>query len=53
MPHRCDQVLLLQGSLPNLRDLDLFNCAVTQNDDYRTGLFDLLPTLKYLDGFDM
>lgn len=42
-----------QGSLPNLRDLDLFNCAVTQTDDYRKGLFELLPNLKYLDGFDM
>lgn len=41
-----------QGSLPSLRDLDLFNCAVTEVENYRAGVFDLLPNLKYLDGFD-
>ena len=41
-----------QSSLPNLRDLDLFNCAVTDVENYRQGLFDMLPNLKYLDGFD-
>jgi len=40
------------AGLPNLRDLDLFNCPVTQNEEYRSGLFELLGTLKYLDGFD-
>lgn len=41
------------GSLPNLRDLDLFNCAVTETDNYRTEVFNMLPVLKYLDGFDI
>jgi acidic leucine-rich nuclear phosphoprotein 32 family protein A/C/D len=39
-------------SLPMLRDLDLFNCPVTEVDDYRRGIFDMLPELRYLDGFD-
>ena len=42
-----------QGALPNLRDLDLYNCAVTEAVDYRSELFGMLPALKYLDGFDM
>jgi len=39
-------------SLKKLKSLDLFNCEVTQADDYRTKSFDTLPQLKYLDGFD-
>ena len=38
--------------LPSLRDVDLFNCPVTEVDNYRDGVFDLLQGLKYLDGFD-
>ena len=41
-----------QSSLPNLRDLDLFNCPVTEVENYRQGLFDIMPNLKHLDGFD-
>jgi len=41
------------GSLPSLKDLDLFNCAVTEVENYRQGVFDMLPNLKYLDGFDV
>jgi len=41
------------GSLPVLRDLDLFNCPVTEVENYREGIFDMLPSLKYLDGFDV
>ena len=36
----------------NLRDLDLFNCPVTEVENYRQGLFDIMPNLKHLDGFD-
>jgi len=36
----------------NLRDLDLFNCPVTESENYRDGVFEMLPALKYLDGFD-
>ena len=41
-----------QSACVNLRDLDLFNCAVTEIDDYRDGVFEMIPGLKYLDGFD-
>lgn len=34
----------------NLRNLDLFNNDVTLIDDYRTKVFALRPSLKYLDG---
>ena len=40
------------SSCVNLRDLDLFNCAVTEIEDYRDGVFGLIPALLYLDGFD-
>ena len=35
-----------------LKTLDLFNCEVTSIDNYREKVFSLLPSLKYLDGFD-
>ncbi|XP_042198564.1 acidic leucine-rich nuclear phosphoprotein 32 family member B isoform X1 [Callorhinchus milii] len=38
--------------LPNLRSLDLFNCEVTNLNDYRDSMFKLLPQLTYLDGYD-
>ena len=41
-----------QTGCPQLRDLDLFNCAVTDVENYRDGIFEMLPSLKYLDGFD-
>jgi len=40
------------SSLKKLKSLDLFNCEVTQADDYRTKSFKTIPQLKYLDGFD-
>ncbi|KAL4706614.1 hypothetical protein ACJJTC_009026 [Scirpophaga incertulas] len=36
----------------NLKNLDLFNNEVTSIDDYRSKVFALHPSLKYLDGFD-
>ncbi|CAG4992468.1 unnamed protein product [Parnassius apollo] len=36
----------------NLKNLDLFNNEVTNIEDYRTKVFALHPSLKYLDGFD-
>jgi len=39
--------------LDNLKSLDLFNCEVTNLDDYRESVFKLLPQLTYLDGYDM
>ncbi|KAL4608365.1 acidic leucine-rich nuclear phosphoprotein 32 family member B-like [Arapaima gigas] len=38
--------------LPQLRSLDLFNCEVTLLLDYRDRVFELLPQITYLDGFD-
>ncbi|CAG4915550.1 unnamed protein product [Colias eurytheme] len=36
----------------NLKNLDLFNNDVTNIEDYRSKVFALHPSLKYLDGFD-
>ncbi|XP_053574474.1 acidic leucine-rich nuclear phosphoprotein 32 family member A isoform X2 [Bombina bombina] len=36
----------------NLKSLDLFNCEVTNLNDYRENVFKLLPQLTYLDGYD-
>lgn len=37
----------------NLKNLDLFNNDVTVVDNYREKVFSLIPSLRYLDGFDM
>ncbi|KAG7500488.1 acidic leucine-rich nuclear phosphoprotein 32 family member E-like isoform X1 [Solea senegalensis] len=39
-------------SLKSLQSVDLFNCEVTSLDDYRDSVFELLPQIIYLDGFD-
>ncbi|GIY91661.1 acidic leucine-rich nuclear phosphoprotein 32 family member A [Caerostris extrusa] len=36
----------------NLKQLDLFSCEVTQIEGYRDKVFELLPDLVYLDGYD-
>lgn len=36
----------------NLTSLDLFNCEVTNIENYRQKVFDLLPSLMFLDGYD-
>jgi len=38
--------------LKKLKSLDLFNCEVTSKETYREKMFEILPQLKYLDGFD-
>ncbi|CAG0891199.1 unnamed protein product [Darwinula stevensoni] len=38
--------------LQNLRSLDLFSCEVTGEDKYRERVFELIPQLSYLDGYD-
>lgn len=38
--------------LDSLRSLDLFNCEVTNLNDYRENVFRFLPQLTYLDGYD-
>lgn len=44
--------MLLQQNLKNLQSLDLFNCEITSLEDYRESVFELLPQITYLDGFD-
>lgn len=48
---RC--VVSEQKKLPHLKSLDLFNCEVTNLGDYRESIFELLPQLTYLDGYDI
>ncbi|CAJ1049311.1 acidic leucine-rich nuclear phosphoprotein 32 family member A isoform X4 [Xyrichtys novacula] len=38
--------------LSTLKSLDLFNCEVTNLNEYRDNVFKLLPQLTYLDGYD-
>lgn len=35
-----------------LVSLDLYHCEITKTEDYRKKVFELLPNLKALDGFD-
>ncbi|XP_076246466.1 acidic leucine-rich nuclear phosphoprotein 32 mapmodulin [Calliopsis andreniformis] len=37
----------------NLKNLDLFNNEVTNVDNYREKVFSLIPSLRYLDGYDI
>lgn len=39
-------------NLKNLKSLDLYSCEVSTLEDYRESVFDLLPQLTYLDGYD-
>ncbi|KAI1902330.1 hypothetical protein AGOR_G00043650 [Albula goreensis] len=39
-------------NLKNLKSLDLFNCEITTLEEYRDSVFQLLPQVTYLDGFD-
>jgi len=43
---------LPQQNLKSLQSLDLFNCEITSLEDYRESVFELLPQVTYLDGFD-
>lgn len=36
----------------SLRSLELYGCEVTSLEDYREGVFDLLPQVTFLDGYD-
>ncbi|XP_029436992.1 acidic leucine-rich nuclear phosphoprotein 32 family member E isoform X2 [Rhinatrema bivittatum] len=39
-------------NLKNLKSLDLFNCEITNLEDYRESIFELLSQITFLDGFD-
>lgn len=41
-----------QQNLKSLQSLDLLNCEITSLEDYRDSVFELLPQVTYLDGFD-
>lgn len=45
-------LVYFQQNLKNLKSLDLFNCEITNLEDYRDSIFDLLQQITYLDGFD-
>lgn len=45
-------MFLAQQRLKSLQSLDLFNCEITSLDDYRDSVFELLPQVTFLDGFD-
>lgn len=50
----CAFVLLCsQKDFKTLKSLDLFNNEVTSMENYREAVFGLLPSLKFLDGFDL
>lgn len=38
--------------MTSLRNLDLFNCEVTNLENYREKVFETLSGLQYLDGYD-
>jgi hypothetical protein len=38
--------------LDSLQTLEVFNCDIAQSEDYRSKIFDLLPNVVYVDGFD-
>jgi len=40
------------AKLSKLKSLDLFNCEITTEKDYRSKVFELLPQLCFLDGTD-
>jgi len=44
--------LIPQKTLEKLQRLDLFNCEVTNVDNYREQVFSLLSNLLFLDGYD-
>lgn len=44
--------VVVQQNLKNLKSLDLYSCEVSTANDYRDNVFEMLPQLRYLDGFD-
>jgi len=41
------------NKLANLQALDVFDCPVTDTDEYRTKIFEAIPNLKFLNGYDI
>ena len=41
------------SEIENLQAVDLYDCPLTEKEGYREQIFQVLPSLKYLDGFDI
>ncbi|EHB16827.1 Acidic leucine-rich nuclear phosphoprotein 32 family member E [Heterocephalus glaber] len=39
-------------NLKNLKSLDIFNCEITNLEDYQESIFELLQQITYLDGYN-
>ncbi|MEQ2180475.1 hypothetical protein GOODEAATRI_001566 [Goodea atripinnis] len=59
LAQKCPNLTYLNLSGNKIKELstlealvDLFNCEITSLEDYRESVFELLPQVTYLDGFD-
>lgn len=50
--HNSSSSVVVQQNMKNLKSLDLYSCEVSAANDYRDNVFEMLPQLRYLDGFD-
>lgn len=48
----CVCIFFFQKEFKNLKNLDLFNNEATSIDNYREKVFHMIPSLKYLDGWE-
>jgi len=49
---QCVEQLEPLKNLSSLKCLDLENCEISKQDNYRKKIFELLPNVKYIDGLD-
>ena len=47
------EMLAPLAKIKTLKHLDLINCEIAKCQDYRKNVFNLLPNITYLDGFDI
>jgi hypothetical protein len=52
-PIDCIEQLTPLNKLTNLKALDIFDCPLSEQDDYRNLVFETIPNLKFLNGFDI
>ena len=43
---------MIQDTLPRLTSLELLDCPLTREESYRDKLFEMLPSLQVIDGFN-
>lgn len=41
------------SEIENLQAVDIYDCPLTEKEGYRENVFKVLPSLKFLDGFDI